>query len=187
MSRAVFAILVGILTIAPMRAQIAAPADPLDARVTVDYHAAPAATVIGTLAAAAGLIAEIGAGNLRPVTITLTNVRLGTALNAVCENASCSWRLQGSLSITPLPGEKTGSLPPRVSFALYDTPPTEVFRALAAAINVALTVEPSLPNEPVSFNFKSAPTAQVLDMLCNLLQCAWDFDPDRGLRVTQKR
>lgn len=76
---------------------------------------------------------------------------------------------------------------PRVSFALYDTPPTDVFRALAAAINVALTVEPSLPNEPVSFNFKSAPTAQVLNMLCDMLQCAWDFDRDRGLRVMQKR
>ena len=55
-----------------------------------------------------------------------------------------------------------------------------------AAFNVALTVEPGLPNEPVSLNFKSAPTAQVLDMLCNMLQCAWDFDPNRGLRVTQK-
>jgi hypothetical protein len=187
MSRALFLILMGTLSVAPTHAQVAAPPDLLEARVTIEYRAAPAADVIGTLAAAAGLTAEIGAGNLRPVTITLTNVKLATALTAVCENASCSWRLQGSLKITPLRSETTASLPPRVSFALYDTPPTEVFRALAAAINVALTVEPSLPNEPVSFNFKSAPTAQVLDMLCNLLQCAWDFDPDRGLRVTQKR
>ena len=59
--------------------------------------------------------------------------------------------------------------------------------ALAAAIDVPLTVEPSLPSEPISIKFKNAATAEVLNSMCNMLKCAWDFDPNRGLRITQKR
>jgi hypothetical protein len=36
-------------------------------------------------------------------------------------------------------------------------------------------------------NFKNAPTPGVLNILCGMANCAWDFDPDRGLRVTRKR
>jgi len=123
------------------------------------------------------------------VTITLTNVKLRTALDAVCDNALCSWHLiAGSpLKVTPLPSEGSASLPVRVSFSVDGTAPGDLFRALAAAIDVPLTVEPSLPSEAISINFKNASTAEVLNLLCNMLQCAWDFDRVRGLRITQKR
>jgi hypothetical protein len=189
MSNTVLMILVGSVWVASTGAHAAAPTDPLEARVTIDYRSAPAADVIRTLAAAAGLAVEIGVGTLRPVTITLTNVKLGTALNALCDNALCSWsRLSGSpLKVTPLPSEKAALLPARVSFTLHDTPASDVFRAIGAAIGAAVTIEPGLPTEPVSFAFKDAPTAEVLNILCNMLQCAWDFDPERGLRLMQKR
>lgn len=161
---------------------------PLDARVTLDYREAPAANVITTLARGAGLSVQLGPGSLRPVTIAVTNVKLSNVLNALCDNALCLWRLDGSvLRITPLPSEKSASLPPRVSFELHDTTITEVFRALAAAIDVPITIEPGFSNETVSLAFRNAATAEVLSMLCNLQQCAWDFDPARGLRVTRKR
>jgi len=175
---------------APAGAQAAAQPDPLEARVTIDYRSAPAADVIGTLAAAAGLTVEFGPGTLRPVTITLTNVKLGTALNALCDNALCSWTaLAGSrsLRVTPLPSEKAALLPPRVSFSLRDTPPGNVFLAIGSAIGVAVTIEPGLPSDPVSFAFKNTVTAEVLNFLCDMMHCVWDFDPERGLRVMQKR
>ncbi len=169
-------------------ARLAAADDVLDARVSVAYVDARATDVIGALASAAGVKAEIGAGSMRPVTITVTNVRLLTALNAVCENAFCTWRYDGTaLKVTPLPSAASALLPPRVSFALWDVPPIDVFRALAAAIGVAITIEPSLPNNVVSLNFKNAPTPEVLNTLCNMMQCEWDFDPVRGIRVTTKR
>jgi hypothetical protein len=99
----------------------------------------------------------------------------------------CSWQFSGLLKVTPLPSESSALLPPRVSFELWDVSPTDVFRALASAIGAAVTIEPGLPNDPVSFNFKNAPTPEVLNMLCNMLHCAWDFEPARGLRVMQKR
>ncbi len=186
MSRLAFAMITA-LTGVPLAAQTAPPADPLQSRVTIDYREAPAARVIGALATAAGLKVEIGSGTLRPVTITLTNVKLGTALNAVCENASCVWRLQGTLSVTPVPNDKIASLPALVSFEVHDTPLSDVFRALAAAIGVPVIVDPGLPSEPIRVQFKNAQTASVLNMFCEMNNCQWDFDAVRGLRVTPKR
>jgi type II secretory pathway component GspD/PulD (secretin) len=172
---------------AVMAARGLAAGDALDTRVTIAFSNAAAADVITQLASAAGVKAEIGAGAMRPVTITLTNVRLMTALNAVCENALCTWRLSGALKVTPLPSEASAALPARLSFQLSEVPPAEVFRAIGTAIGAPVTIEPSLPNDPVTLNFKDAPTPEVLNILCNMLQCSWDFDAQRGLRVVQKR
>lgn len=164
-----------------------AAGNPLAARVTISFRDAAAADVLKTLAAGAGVKVEIAAGALRPVTITLTNVKLTTALAAVCDNALCTWSFSGSLQVVPLPSEASAALPQTVSFSIEDTPPTEVFRALGAAIGVPVTIEPSLPDGPLSLAFKSTGTADILNLLCNMLQCAWDFDPARGLTVRQKR
>lgn len=185
MNRFVF-VLVVMLSAGSAAAQSHAAADPLQARVTIDYRDTAAAVVIAAVAAAAGLKVDVGAGNLRPVTITLTNVTLGTALNALCENASCVWRLQGALIVTPVPDDRTGSLPPRVSFVVRDTPASDAFRALAAAIGVDVTVDPAVERDPVSFSFTNAATAEVLDVLCHVERCEWEFDATRGLRVTRK-
>jgi hypothetical protein len=184
---AIVIILSGSLWTPAAHAAAAAQPDPSNVRVTIDYRAAPAADVIAALAAAAGVPLELGTGALRPVTITLTNVRLRTAIDAVCDNALCSWLMTGTLRVTPLPSEKSAALPQHVSFTLHDTPVGDVFRALAAAIDVPVTIESDLPSGPVSFSFKNAPTPEVLNMLCGMAQCAWDFDPDRGLRVMRKR
>ena len=179
-----FAIMTALVGV-PLAAQTA---DPLQSRVTIDYQEAPAATVISTLAAAAGLKVELGSGNLRPVTITLTNVKLGTALNAVCENASCVWRLQGTLTVTPVPIDSIASLPARVSFEVRDTPAGDVFRALATAIGVPVAVDLAPSWGLLSLSVKNAPTARLLNALCRELNnCQWDFDPVRGLRVMPKR
>jgi hypothetical protein len=182
-----------VLTLATIlvspHAQAVAAAAPLESRVTIDYRAAPAADVIRTLASAAGLEVEIAPGPLRAVTITLTNVKLRTALDAVCDNALCSWLLMpgSALKVTPLPSEGSASLPAQVSFSVSDTAARDVFRALAGAIDVPLAVEPGLPSQLISINFKNAATAEVLNFLCNMLPCVWDFDPVRGLRIAQKR
>jgi len=186
MSRLACAIITALLGV-PLAAQTASPADPLQSRVTIDYRESPATNVIRDLAAAAGLKVEIGIGTLRPVTITLTNVKLGTALNAVCENASCDWRLQGTLSVTPVPNIRSVSLPAVISFELHDTPLRDVFRALAAAMDVPVTVDVGLSSEPIRVQFKNTPAANVLNLLCAMNNCRWDFDAVRGLRVTPKR
>ena len=177
----------GSLLVVSLAAQTASPADPLQSRVTIEYRESPAANVIGDLAAAAGLKVEMGSGTLRPVTITLTNVKLGTALNAVCENAWCVWRLQGTLSVTPVPNDKIAALPALVSFEVRDTPLGDFLRAFAAAIDVPVTVDPVLSSEPMNVSFKNTRTTDVLNFFCGWHNCQWDFDAVRGLRVTRKQ
>jgi hypothetical protein len=193
MTRLAFAMMTALIGV-PLTAQTIPATDPLQARVTIDYQEAPAAVVLEALATAAGLKVQIGGGNLRPVTITLTNVTLGTALNAVCENASCVWRLQGTvpqslrqLSVTAVPNDRTPSLPAVVSFAVHDMPMIDAFRALAAALDVPLTVDLALPNQPRSVVFTNASTADVLNVMCGVNNCQWEFDAVRGLRLTPKR
>jgi hypothetical protein len=165
---------------------VAEAADSLQSRVSIDYRDAPAADVIRTLAAADGLTVDIGAGQLRPVTITLTNVKLGTALTAVCENASCVWELQRGLKVTPIASEKRLSLPPMVSFEVHDVLPLDVFRALAIALDVPVSIEVTLSSEPTSFRVSRAATSDALNLLCRFNRCQWTFDPERGLHVLAK-
>lgn len=182
MSRGILA-----LVLVAIAVSIAAAGDPLQARVTVSFTNTAAADVIKSLASGAGVTADIGAGAMRPVTVTLTNVKLRTALDAICDNALCSWRFDRSLHVTPLPSEASALLPASISLELFDVPPVEVFRAVATAIGAPITIEAGLPTEPVSFSFRNAPTAEVLNLLCNAMRCTWDFDPVRGLRVMAKR
>jgi hypothetical protein len=165
---------------------VAEAADALQSRVSIEYRDAPAADVIKALAAGAVLTVNIGAGRLRPVTITLTNVKLGTALTAVCENASCVWELRGAVKVTPIISEKRISLPATVSFEVHDTPPRDLFQALATALDVALSIEVTLSSEPTSFRLSHAATSDALNMLCGMHGCQWTFDPDRGLRLLAK-
>jgi hypothetical protein len=180
---AVLALAASVLTASASAAQ-----DALNLRVTIDYRDAAAADVLGALARAAGIPLEIGPGALRPVTIALTNVKLGTALNAVCENASCAWRLEEALKIVPVSTDRLVALPPRVSLDLHDTPAADVFRALGAAIGVPVAVDLDHAREPTSLSlkFKDAATTDVLSLLCKLQRCEWSFDATKGLRVSQK-
>jgi hypothetical protein len=154
---------------------------PLDVRVTMDYRGRSASEVLQTLTRAAGLTVTIAAGSLLPVTIALTNARLETALNAVCENASCRWTLQNqSVFVTPEPIDVASALPQEVSIALSDASVLEVFRALAASLNVQLTVEGTLPDgPPVNIKFTNAPPANVLSFLAQVVNCSWQFEDGR--------
>jgi len=163
-------------------------AGPLDARVTVSFNAASGSDVLGILATGAGLRLQIAEGTLKPVTITLSNVRLSHALNAVCDTALCAWRVDGTtLLVTPLPSEGAASLPPTVTFEVRDASPADVFRALASAIGVRVSIDPALSNELVSMNFRNASTPTVLNVVCEVAHCTWDFDAQRGLTITVKK
>lgn len=154
---------------------------PLEVRVTMDYRNRPASDVLQTLTRAAGLTLTIASGTLLPVTTAVTNVRLETALNAVCENASCRWTLQDrAVIVTPVPMDTTALLPRAISIALSDASVSEVFRALAAALNVQLSIEGALPDgPPVNIKFNNAAPADVLNFLAQVAQCSWQFDAGR--------
>ena len=69
---------------------------------------------------------------------------------------------------------------------VQDTAPREVFRALATALGVPLSIDMTLSDEPTSFRLSNTATIDALNLLCALNQCQWTFDPDRGLRLLAK-
>jgi hypothetical protein len=165
--------------------------DILDARVTIDFRDAPGGEVITAVARGAGLsVAGVG-GDLHTVTITLTNVKLSNALNAICDNALCSWRLDaGVLRITHVPAGKVAALPAHLSLELHGATPREVLRAVATALGVGIVIDVGMSSgPPMNLNFVNAPTAVVLDAVCREQNCEWSFDGTgtQGiLRFTQK-
>src|SRR5437667_2480809 len=158
-----------------------AVASPLEVRVTMDYRNRPASELLQTLTRAAGLTVTIAAGTLLPVTTAVTNARLETALNAVCENASCRWTLSDrAVIVTPVPIDTASLLPRAISIALSDASVLEVFRALAAALSLQLSVEGVLPDAPpVNIRFTNAAPADVLNFLTQAVKCSWQFEPGR--------
>lgn len=154
---------------------------PLEVRVTMDYRNGSAAEVLQTLTRAAGLTVTIAPGTLLPVTTAVTNARLETALNAVCENASCRWTLSDrAVVVTPVPLDAASFLPRAISIYLSDASVLEVLRALAAALRLQLSVEGVLPDtSPVNIKFTNAPPAEVLNFLAQAIKCSWQFDAGR--------
>ena len=156
----------------------------MEVRVTLDYRSAVAVDVIRALAVAAGLSTEIGVIDLRPITVTLTNVRLGTALNAVCDNAFCSWELQGNvLKVTALETPQNRLLPRIISIELSQSPLADVLTAFAVAIDVDLMVQTELPQTPVNVKFTNAEPENILNFFCQVANCAWDLDSSRRLTI----
>src|SRR6187401_2569090 len=68
----------------------------LNTRVSIRYEHASAMEVLSALAKA-GNATQIRVPDkierLLPVTVTVTNVTLRTALDAVCQNAGCTWHV----------------------------------------------------------------------------------------------
>lgn len=78
-----------------------------------------------------------------------------------------------------------GRLPSTVSVALEEVSVRDVFRAIAAAINVPVTVEGNVDRPPLTVKFTNSPTTAVLDYLCKNAGCTWQFD-GASLRVRFK-
>jgi hypothetical protein len=77
-----------------------------------------------------------------------------------------------------------GGLPPIVSLALDQVVPSEVFRALGAALGVAVLIEGPVDRPPASVKFTNMDTRVALDLLCKNAGCTWEFDEGaRELRV----
>jgi hypothetical protein len=177
-------LLAGLITAAAPQvsgqAQPSTTLSPLDLRVTIEFRSRPALDVLRTLSEAAALTPDFAPGSLLPVTIALTNVRLETALTAVCENAGCAWELRDRrLKVTPMPIAAGVTLPHTVSIALSDASTLDVFRALATTLNLELSVEGELPDRLVSIRLNNASPAAVLNILAQNAQCSWQIEPGR--------
>jgi hypothetical protein len=158
---------------------------PLEMRVSVQYVNSKAADILQVLAKAAGLTVEAPSADLQPVTLTLTNVRLRTALDAICDTAACAWRLEGAtIKVTSSGAPAASGLPLLVSLSLDEVAVPDVFRAIGAAVGVAVVIEGRVERPLVSVKFNNSRTSDILNFLCKTGGCTWEFDDaSRQLRV----
>jgi hypothetical protein len=163
----------------------------LENRVTISFHNMAADRAIDALIKAGGLKGLASPQGLSkvPVTLTLTNARLRTAFDAVCDNALCQWHLDTANGIVVIhwPDATLPPIPTRVSLVMTGTPLPVAFAAVAAALNVALILDMQLPERSANFNLESADRAGTLKLMCDLANCAFALDESaRTLRISAR-
>jgi hypothetical protein len=154
----------------------------LNTRVSIDHNNTPARDVLRSLANAASMQLEMSDEEMAPVTITLTNARVRTALDAVCENAGCKWwvvdgkppvlKVSRTGKATKL--ELKGDISVHLKSALFE----QAFRSLASYLDVAVVIEGKLPVKSVTISLKEGTTSTLLDALCKAASCTWRFEPE---------
>ena len=172
-------------------AAIAQTKSPLEVRVSIDHKNARAADVLQSLASAAGLKLDVIDQSMQPVTVTLTNARVRTALDAVCENAGCRWSLvtgqPAVLKVERSPGGAGLQLNSEISFQVKGARIDEALRMLASSLDVALVVEGTLPVFSINAQMQGVETSAFLDALCRVAKCSWRVEPAaRRLVVSAK-
>lgn len=161
---------------------VAQPDSDLNARVSVDFKAARAQDVLKTLASVASLQLVITDDEFSLVTITLNNVSVRTALEAVCETAGCKWTVSDGtpavLKVTRAPGERKLEIKSNLSVHLKTALFEQAFRTLASYLQVDIVIEGKLPVKSVTLSVKEGTTTTLLDALCKAASCTWRIEPE---------
>jgi hypothetical protein len=163
MNRLLCAVLLPLLIVAP-----AAPASAQDAltkKVTLDVNAAAPASVFKAVASASGasFTVTVDPAVTEPVDISVRNVSVKTALNAICESIGCQWTLSGNvLVVKPLTSFAIGVVQQDVRGAAVDKE-----KASARAQVVLNALKQKLPAD---MTFENAPLGEVSKRLSEVLK-----------------
>ena len=161
----------------------ASGASGLDQRISLDLEGAGLEETLRSF----GAVLQADAVEIDPevsgtVTIHLENVRVETALDAVCEGAGCAWLLvDGELVITSLGDEPAGdraaaegALDQRVDLDLADAELQETLRTFGRIVQVPVSVDPAIQGR-VTVRIEDTPVRKVLDRLCEDHGCRWEL------------
>lgn len=175
---------VATMTVVGASAAMAAaqPDASLNTRVSIDHKNTPARDVLKSLANAASMQLEISDEEMAPVTITLTNARVRTALDAVCENAGCKWTVTDGkppvLKVTRGSGSRKIDLKADISVHVKDASVEQALRTLASYFQVNVVIEGKLGAKSVNINVSNGSFPLLLDALCKAASCTWRFEPE---------
>ena len=161
----------------------AAQADPnLNVRVSITFEKAKAADVMKVIADSAAMNLQMVGEETSLVTLTMSNVRVRTALDAVCESAGCKWVvIEGQPPLLKVTGAKASpklDIKSQVSVHLNTALFEQAFRTLASALQMEIVIDGKLPIKSVTLQVKDGTTTTLLDALCKAASCTWRFDQD---------
>jgi hypothetical protein len=152
--------LCAVVTAAPALAQ-----DTLAKKVTIDVSAASPASVFKAVASASGanLTVTVDPAVTEPVDISVRNVSVKTALNAICESIGCQWTFSGNvLVVKPLTSFAIGVVQHDVRGAAVDKD-----KASARAQVVLNALKQKLPAD---MTFENAPLGEISKRLSDVLR-----------------
>lgn len=155
----------------------------LNKLVSLDFENARALDVLKAVATSAGLNFVMPDQEWASrITIKLTDVRVRTALDAVCESAGCKWEVNnGDPAILKVTRTRVHwKLDPKanVSIHLDKTVFEQAFRMLASALQMEIVIDGKLPVKSVTLQVKEGTTTTLLDALCKAASCTWRFEPE---------
>lgn len=150
-----------VVTAAPAMAQ-----DALAKKVTLDVNAATPVSVFTAVATASGanFTVTVDPAVIDPVDITIRNVTVKTALDAICESIGCRWTLTGStLVVKPSAGLMIGVVTPPGSGP-------DAARAKEASARVQTVLDALKQKLPMDLNVQNAPLDAVNARLSEVLK-----------------
>lgn len=165
----------------------------LNKMVSLDFENARAADVLKAIAASASLNIVMGGEDVKSsalagddwpakITIKLTDVRVRTALDAVCESAGCKWTvMHGEPAILKITRTRPGrplDIKANLSIHLKSTLFEQAFRTLASYLQMEIVIDGKLPMQSVTLQVKEGTTTTLLDALCKAAQCTWRLEPE---------
>jgi type II secretory pathway component GspD/PulD (secretin) len=155
----------------------------LNSMVSLDFENARTLDVLKSLATSASLNIVIPEEDWASrITIKLTDVRVRTALDAVCESAGCKWSVTdgqpGLLKVTRIRGDRKLDLKANVSIHLTSTLFEQAFQMLAGYLQMDIVFDGKLPVKSVTLQIKEGTTTTLLDALCKAANCTWRIDPE---------
>lgn len=189
--------------IAQVPERVRAPGSGLDQRIDIQLKEA---NVRETLASFGEILAEgseIDPEVAGEVSMELHDVRVATALTAVCESAGCLWWIEdGRLRVERDPeatrapkavagraeGRSAERLEEPIDMELEDADLQQVLQAFGAIVQARVVIDETLEGE-VTIELHDTPVRLALDSLCRIHGCTWELEEtDEGpvLRFSQR-
>lgn len=154
--------------------------------MSLSLEGASPEAALGGLARANGLQFTLDPNVDGEVTVRLSNVRLKTALDAICDSIGCTWKVEAGqtprLHVQAIAGGKPSKLPidEVIDIKITDADAHDFLKTLAMMMGAELDLDPAVTGK-VSLTLEKTPLRKGLDALCHAVQCRWSYDSSRKL------
>lgn len=157
----------------------------LDDKISLDLDGAAFSDVLKTLEELSGFkIAIRSRGPVGPITLNVQNVRLRTALDAVCDGLSATWALDSrsnpaTIHVDVPSGsgdrDETLTLDQPITLRLADADARDVLRSCARLLGVRTEMSTGVCGT-VTLDARETPLSRFLDEVCRQSHCRWNLD-----------
>lgn len=185
-----------LLVLSLVLAAPAAAQPALDERISLELKDAEVDQVLGSFGAILKREARIDPEIAGTLSIELHNVRLETALQAVCESVGCVWRMdartlrfapdpdhvppKGRPGVAAKPSPAPGGLEDLIDISLLDADVRETLNSFGTISGLPVVIDEGIEGE-VSLELTDAPAKKALDAVCEMHGCEWGVEKtDQG-------